>query len=91
MKTYIIAEAGVNHNGDIDIAHKLIDEATSSLDSESENRIQESINSLQGQITLIIIAHRLSTIKNVDTIYLIDDGKIIESGTFDELNSNLKN
>lgn len=66
----------------------ILDEATSALDSESENRIQESVNSLQGHITLIIIAHRLSTIKNVDTIYLIDDGKIIESGTFDELNSN---
>lgn len=66
----------------------ILDEATSSLDSESENRIQESINNLQGHITLIIIAHRLSTIKNVDTIYLIDRGEVIESGTFNYLKSN---
>ena len=66
------------------------DEATSSLDSESENRIQDSINNLQGHITLIVIAHRLSTIKNVDQIYLIDKGKVIESGTFHDLKSNTK-
>lgn len=68
----------------------ILDEATSSLDSESENRIQDSINNLQGHITLIIIAHRLSTIKNVNQIYLIDKGKVIESGTFHDLKSNTK-
>lgn len=65
----------------------ILDEATSSLDSESENKIQQSINELQGRTTLIIIAHRLSTIKNVDKIYLIDEGKILDSGTFNELKS----
>jgi ABC-type multidrug transport system fused ATPase/permease subunit len=59
----------------------ILDEATSSLDSESEKYIQNSIESLHGQITLIIIAHRLSTIKNVDIIHLIDNGKLIVSGT----------
>ena len=65
----------------------ILDEATSSLDSESENKIQQSINELQGRTTLIIIAHRLSTIRNVDKIYLIDEGKILDSGTFNELKS----
>lgn len=66
----------------------ILDEATSSLDSESEKYIQNSIESLHGQITLIIIAHRLSTIKNVDIIHLIDKGKLIVSGTYDQLIKN---
>ena len=65
----------------------VLDEATSSLDTESENKIQQSINELQERTTLIIIAHRLSTIRNVDKIYLIDEGKILDSGTFNELKS----
>ena len=63
----------------------ILDEATSSLDSESEKSIQNSVESLHGKITLIIIAHRLSTIKNVNKIFLLDNGKIIESGTYDKL------
>jgi len=66
----------------------ILDEATSSLDSESEKSIQESIELLKGKITVIIIAHRLSTIKKVDKIYLIDKGKIIEQGSYDELKNN---
>jgi subfamily B ATP-binding cassette protein MsbA len=72
----------------------ILDEATSSLDSESEKEIQKSIESLKGKVTVIIIAHRLSTIKNVDQIYVISNGKIIENGTFNHLfklkNSNFK-
>lgn len=63
----------------------ILDEATSALDSESEKNIQESIESLKGKITVIIIAHRLSTIKKVDNIYLLDKGKIIEKGNYDDL------
>jgi ABC-type multidrug transport system fused ATPase/permease subunit len=68
----------------------ILDEATSSLDTESERYIQKSIDSLKGSITVVIIAHRLSTIKNADLIYVIDDGRIIEQGTYDELSLNRK-
>ena len=68
----------------------ILDEATSSLDSESEKSIQESIELLRGKITVIVIAHRLSTIKNVDMIYLLQKGKIIEKGTYIELKNNIK-
>lgn len=63
----------------------LLDEATSALDTESERYIQQSIDDLQGEVTVVIIAHRLSTIKNVDYIYVLDDGHVIEQGTYDEL------
>lgn len=63
----------------------ILDEATSALDSESELYIKESIDSLQGQTTMVIIAHRLSTIRNADHIYVMDNGKIVEHGTYDEL------
>jgi len=63
----------------------IFDEATSALDSESEKVIQASIDDLKGKITLIIIAHRLSTIKNVDTIHVLNNGRIAESGTFKSL------
>ena len=66
----------------------ILDEATSALDSESERYIQDSIDELKGQMTVVIIAHRLSTIKNADMIYVIDGGKIIEAGSFNELNLN---
>ncbi|QWD70699.1 ABC transporter ATP-binding protein [Polynucleobacter sp. UB-Siik-W21] len=63
----------------------LLDEATSALDSETEKYIQESIEALKGLITVIVIAHRLSTIKNVDNIYVLESGKITESGSYDLL------
>jgi subfamily B ATP-binding cassette protein MsbA len=63
----------------------ILDEATSSLDSQSEAYIQESIARLRGALTMIIISHRLSTIRHVDYIYVFDQGRIIEQGTFSEL------
>lgn len=63
----------------------ILDEATSSLDSESELHIQKSIDLLKGKMTVVIIAHRLSTIRNVDYIYLLEKGKIVEHGTYQEL------
>jgi ABC-type multidrug transport system fused ATPase/permease subunit len=63
----------------------LLDEATSALDTESERCIQQSIDALKGEMTVVIIAHRLSTIKNVDYVYVLDEGFVIEEGPYHEL------
>ncbi len=63
----------------------ILDEATSALDTESEKHIQQSIDELKGQITVVIIAHRLSTIKNADYIYVLDQGKVVEEGSYEAL------
>ncbi len=63
----------------------LLDEATSSLDAETESKIQKAINYLTKGRTTIVIAHRLSTILNSDKIYVIDSGQVLGSGTHDEL------
>ena len=63
----------------------LLDEATSSLDAETENKIQDAINFLTKDRTTIVIAHRLSTILNSDKIYVIDAGKVVAEGTHDQL------
>ena len=63
----------------------LLDEATSDLDTASEQHIQDSIDALQGEVTVVIIAHRLSTVKNADRVYVLDDGQVIEEGTYHEL------
>ena len=66
----------------------LLDEATSSLDNLTENQIQESINKLMKDRTSIVVAHRLSTIEDADIIYIIDKGKIIDSGNHIDLLNN---
>ena len=68
-----------------DPAILILDEATSSLDAESEKLVQEALDGLMQNRTTIIIAHRLATIRNVDTIYVIRDGQITESGTHEQL------
>ena len=68
----------------------ILDEATSSLDSETEKLIQESIDYIKGSVTILIIAHRLSTIKSADTILVLKNGVIESSGCFAELMRNSK-
>ena len=63
----------------------LLDEATSSLDAESENQVQQAISNLTKNKTTIIIAHRLSTIMNADTIFVLNNGEIVASGKHKEL------
>ena len=63
----------------------LLDEATSALDSESERLIQKSIEDIAKETTIVVIAHRLSTITGADYIYVLDKGRVVEEGTFEEL------
>ena len=63
----------------------ILDEATSALDTISEKAIQESIDLLKGKITIILIAHRTSTLQNTDYLYVLNKGKIEESGKFKDL------
>jgi ABC-type multidrug transport system fused ATPase/permease subunit len=65
----------------------LLDEATSSLDAESEKVVQDALNNLMRNRTSIIIAHRLATIREVDCIYVLEGGHIVEKGTHEELSS----
>ena len=68
----------------------VFDEATSSLDGLSEKKIMDAIKNLSGQKTILIIAHRLSTLKNCDTIYFMENGKIVDSGNYSYLISKNK-
>lgn len=63
----------------------VMDEATASLDTITEQEIASSIDNMKGSRTMFIVAHRLSTVRNSDRIYLMDQGKIIEAGTYEEL------
>lgn len=65
----------------------ILDEATSSLDAEAEKLVQDALHTLMEGRTSVIIAHRLSTIRMVDQIYVLDDGRIVEQGTHDELSA----
>ena len=64
----------------------MLDEATNGLDYENEARVLDAIDKLRPAMTVLIIAHRLSTIRWADLIYVVEDGTVIESGRWDELN-----
>lgn len=63
----------------------VMDEATSALDSETEQRISEATQRLHGTLTMVLIAHRLTTVRHADTIIILKDGRVEDSGTFDDL------
>ena len=68
----------------------LFDEATSALDNITQAKIQQAINNMKGEYTILIIAHRITTVKNADKIFVIDGGKVVDSGTHSELLKNSK-
>ena len=67
----------------------VLDEATSSLDGETETSISEAIHSLRGSTTIVMIAHRLSTVRNADMVVYLSEGKIMATGTFEEVRENI--
>lgn len=93
----VIGEGGVNLSGGqkqrLAIARALLknspillfDEATSALDNQTQSEIKSTLDNLKNEYTIIIVAHRLSTIQDCDTIHVIEDGKVISSGTHKEL------
>ncbi len=93
----VVGEGGVNLSGGqrqrLAIARALVqktkiilfDEATSALDNETQTKIQKAIDNLKDKYTIVIIAHRLSTIVNCDKIMILQNGRIIDSGTHKEL------
>lgn len=63
----------------------MLDEATSALDAESEKSVQEALDRVMVGRTTVVVAHRLSTIRNADVIAVVQEGKIVETGSHDEL------
>ena len=62
-----------------------MDEATSALDAESESEIAKALDQMRGKVTVVLIAHRLNTVQHADKVFLIDDGQLVDQGTFQEL------
>jgi ABC-type multidrug transport system fused ATPase/permease subunit len=69
----------------------VLDEATSSLDGETESAISKSLEALAGEVTVVIIAHRLSTVRSADMVYYLEGGQIQASGTFEQVRQSVKN
>ena len=65
----------------------VLDEATSSLDGETEASISEAIHTLRGSTTVVMIAHRLSTVRDADIVVYLSDGVVVATGTFDKVRS----
>ena len=63
----------------------VMDEATSALDTQTERQFVEALDALQGEHTVVVIAHRLSTVRHCDTLFLMDRGRVVAQGTYDEL------
>ena len=63
----------------------ILDEGTSALDNISERKVQQAINAARADRTVILVAHRLSTLLDTDRIFVFDDGRVVETGTYDEL------
>lgn len=63
----------------------VLDEATSNLDSENEARILEAIERLRGSVTLVVVAHRLATVRGADVLYVLEEGRVVERGSWDAL------
>ena len=63
----------------------VLDEATSSVDAENEREIQRAVESLRGRTTMLVITHRLATIRAADVIYVMERGRIVDSGSFESL------
>ena len=66
----------------------VLDEATSALDTISEKGVQDAIDRMHGKITTITIAHRLTTLSHCDTIFVLEDGMLVEHGDYDHLSKN---
>ena len=63
----------------------ILDEATANVDPENEDRLQKAIEALTRNKTIIMIAHRLKTVRHADQILVVDDGRIVQQGTHEEL------
>jgi ABC-type multidrug transport system fused ATPase/permease subunit len=62
-----------------------MDEATSALDAVSESEISKALETMRGSVTVVLIAHRLNTVQHADKVFLIESGRVVDSGTFQEL------
>ena len=65
----------------------ILDEATNSLDSENEGRVLDAIERRRGELTVVLIAHRLSTVRRADLIYVVEGGRVVESGDWSSLSA----